>query len=663
MIAYLLKFVLCSALLLAFYHLILGRERLFRFNRFFLLGIVFVSLAVPFTIVKTRVVEIPAATAAEFAAIPHQFEFPELTEQLAIPERNKTISAENLALTVYTLVSIFLLFRFLGNIRYITLLKRGHQLVTVEGIKMVLRSDISSSFSFLSYMYTNKERFEQGHLPSEIIEHEKSHIDQKHSYDTIFIELAGCLLWFNPVIYFIKRAIKLNHEYLADAQVLRTVKSPKDYQRMILSYTSQNSVLNPVFASHLTFGETKNRIKIMFKTTNKGLAALKQVAAVIMILLVFFALGQERVIAQEKAEKQEAQTQDVPQVREISQNPQDLPPPPPPRMVRLSAESKVRFTDASGQMVTDTFKNLSNSQKKDFMTKKLKGDIWVPPPPAKKLTNAILSELMDDQKNDIWIDGERVDNSALKNYKPNDFHHFSKGTRREMEDGKSVIKLLATLTTMKTFEENPNAYGWWAPFQTRFMNPEERPKIVEVPKTQKKKVGSYSSVGLHILPETKVRYTNASGQIKTDLFKNLTDSQKEAFRTKKMKGEIWLRPLAKRRVTAEMMIDFQNSKKYGLWIDGKRVDNAALKNYKPKEFHRFDQSILLKNAKNYGKHTFQLNMTTIKAFENSPNRGGRWLSTENMFSQIKEKPKVKEIKVKDKAKDKEKVKDKSKGTP
>ncbi len=47
MILYLLKFTLCSATLLLFYKLVLEREKLLRFNRFYLLGSLVLALVLP----------------------------------------------------------------------------------------------------------------------------------------------------------------------------------------------------------------------------------------------------------------------------------------------------------------------------------------------------------------------------------------------------------------------------------------------------------------------------------------------------------------------------------------------------------------------------------------------------------------------------------------
>ncbi|WP_116124468.1 M56 family metallopeptidase [Lewinella sp. IMCC34183] len=54
---------------------------------------------------------------------------------------------------------------------------------------------------------------------------------------------------------------------------------------------------------------------------------------------------------------------------------------------------------------------------------------------------------------------------------------------------------------------------------------------------------------------------------------------------------------------------------YGVWIDGQRVANDELQNYSPGDFAHYYQSRLEKNATNYGKHVFQIDVSTVDYFK------------------------------------------------
>lgn len=73
----------------------------------------------------------------------------------------------------------------------------------------------------------------------------------------------------------------------------------------------------------------------------------------------------------------------------------------------------------------------------------------------------------------------------------------------------------------------------------------------------------------------------------------------------------------KLNVTQSQINDFMNSKKYGLWIDGKKTKNQDLKNYKPEDFShlfvskRYEKVISTKNPQPY-----QVDMMTNAYFKN-----------------------------------------------
>jgi hypothetical protein len=56
---------------------------------------------------------------------------------------------------------------------------------------------------------------------------------------------------------------------------------------------------------------------------------------------------------------------------------------------------------------------------------------------------------------------------------------------------------------------------------------------------------------------------------------------------------------------------------YGVWIDGKRIDNKELAKYNPSDFAFYYNSKLTKTAINYGKHYYQIDLYTRKYYEKS----------------------------------------------
>lgn len=68
--------------------------------------------------------------------------------------------------------------------------------------------------------------------------------------------------------------------------------------------------------------------------------------------------------------------------------------------------------------------------------------------------------------------------------------------------------------------------------------------------------------------------------------------------------------------SASQWQSWQVPTEYGVWIDGKRVENAQLQQYSPSDFSYYQVSKLLRNAVNYGKHKYHLSLMTKAYFDN-----------------------------------------------
>lgn len=76
--------------------------------------------------------------------------------------------------------------------------------------------------------------------------HEKTHSRQWHSLDIILFEIVRILLWFNPVLYFIRRELITVHEGLADRGAC---ENPITYSRLIV----ENSFYSRSLSLHHSF--------------------------------------------------------------------------------------------------------------------------------------------------------------------------------------------------------------------------------------------------------------------------------------------------------------------------------------------------------------------------------------------------------------------------
>lgn len=281
MILIILKSTIALVLLLAFYQLFLIRERMFIFNRFYLIFSVVFALSLPFISLPT-IIEKPS-----FEVLPNELVFlnglPEVstnslsekTAEVTNPEivvtsnlSQSSIPWQSILWVVYGLGVVFFLMRFVWQLVQLSRMIRKGELILQNGFTYVLLEDIELPFTFLNYMFVNKEEFLKGSIEKAILDHELVHIREKHSWDIILLELVKIGYWFNPLVSLFKKSVQLNHEFLADAGVLRQSINKASYQYLLLQKVS-------MYASHQTlssafnFQVTKRRLLMMGKKQSK----------------------------------------------------------------------------------------------------------------------------------------------------------------------------------------------------------------------------------------------------------------------------------------------------------------------------------------------------------------------------------------------------------
>ena len=160
MIAYLLKVLLCSGSMLLFYHLVLAREKMFRFNRFFLLSSLILSLAVPLVPVEIFTKQAyftPPPSAALLAEQGTQVSYSvSLLPQPTLPTEN---GLSWMIATVYIIIFGGLMARFGHNLIQMAKRIRSHTIIRQAGAKLILLESLTLPHSFLNYIFLNKAEY------------------------------------------------------------------------------------------------------------------------------------------------------------------------------------------------------------------------------------------------------------------------------------------------------------------------------------------------------------------------------------------------------------------------------------------------------------------------------------------------------------------------
>jgi hypothetical protein len=302
MISYLLKSGILLLVFYAVYKLVLENEKMFRFNRAYLLASLVFSFVIPL-----QLISFGSLVSAKIGLV----QLDEIVLQKSNEQLN-TISANDfllvLIVAVYSAVFLVLTARFVLGLNSFRKRIQRNEVRFVNGQKIVLLQEPGLPYSFWESIFINKTEFENGKIPSELIAHEKAHLKQRHTLDVLFVEVLQIVFWFNLLLFLYKKAIKLNHEFLADEAVNVQFGAIKNYQHLLLDFASNKNTV--ALASNINYLITKKRLLMMTKKESPIRILLKvfTVGTVYALLLFVFSA---KVTAQETPGKGEVKEKDL----------------------------------------------------------------------------------------------------------------------------------------------------------------------------------------------------------------------------------------------------------------------------------------------------------------------------------------------------------------
>ena len=270
---YLLKSSFILLLFFVCYQLLLREETLFKFNRFFLLVGILISLILP-CIYITNFVDISLLNW-------------ENTTNVAITNTNKSlinwITPFTILIIIYASGLCIFLYKFILQTLQLNKFIQHGTTKNVKKANHITTTEQLAPFSFFNYIIYNPNIHTKQELKT-ILAHEEVHVKQKHSIDIILIELFLTLQWFNPIAWFYRKAIKQNLEFLADNDNSQILQNKKAYQYTLLQQVVSNhqlSIINPFFNSLI-----KKRIVMINQQKSKKVSAFKSL--IILPLLALF---------------------------------------------------------------------------------------------------------------------------------------------------------------------------------------------------------------------------------------------------------------------------------------------------------------------------------------------------------------------------------------
>ncbi|MDC1393363.1 TonB-dependent receptor plug domain-containing protein [Flavobacteriaceae bacterium] len=226
----------------------------FSFNRHFLLSGLLISVVLPFVSIK-RIVQItwdPLIAQGPFEPV----------AQTALEK----LSFEQILMVLIGAGSACVLLWILFKLAVLIRLLIQAKTIQKKCPKLLLSNAVKGPFSFINatvfpaHLYRS-EAYEL------MLTHEKIHVKQWHSLDMLLTHIIFVFTWWNPFLWWYKKGVVENLEFLTDQLTVAATKDLKAYQYILLKQTvplDRLGLVHPFYHSFL-----KKRIMMLNNETNK----------------------------------------------------------------------------------------------------------------------------------------------------------------------------------------------------------------------------------------------------------------------------------------------------------------------------------------------------------------------------------------------------------
>lgn len=258
-IVYSVKISLCLVMFYIFYKLLLSRTTLHTFNRFVILALVAVSMALPFVHVTVSESVVEGAVSID-----------QLVMMATVVEQERPefhFSAINVAILIYIIgVAVFFIRMLLSYAGIHRIMKRAGTVVDDDGVRIYVVDGDIAPFSWFRNIVISAADYRDNRRA--IITHEKAHVARGHSVDILICNILTVVQWFNPAAWLLKAELQDVHEYEADEAVLRSGIDATGYQLLLVRKAVGDRLF--AIANNLSKDSLKKRITMMkTKKTNR----------------------------------------------------------------------------------------------------------------------------------------------------------------------------------------------------------------------------------------------------------------------------------------------------------------------------------------------------------------------------------------------------------
>ncbi|MCE7992027.1 MAG: peptidoglycan DD-metalloendopeptidase family protein [Roseivirga sp.] len=654
MIVMVIEMSVCMLLLWGIYQLLLTNTTMHRFKRIYLLLCLIIPLSIPFIqfeISQEQAFKIPSEGAVvenllqSLDSRQAQITEPRVTTDListqvgqnpehTLQESKRSANYAIWLMAIYALITTILLFRYIVSIRNILKNTKLTTHTNFHGVRVIIMDDILPPYNFLKYIFISQEDYGNEAKRDRLLMHELSHARELHSLDILFVEFLRIIFWFNPLYILFSHAIRNNHEYLADTAVVRKFTDIGTYQKLLLGFASRQFV-GPKLASPSNYNLIKKRFIMMKHKTSKSAALLR------LALLIPLVMGTTAFFMVETKVADTTEAINIP--KPIQKEPDnDLAEPDISPIdagihgfayrtnyqivLNENSYSKGTPIDSKDQSQPGSIVIKTESgeflETRDFDKEYLVKIISLPGKPVRVTASGTVTEIKQNDEqlgnfirvkhnetfetlytqlgqtnvsvNQKLTKGEAIGTTGEEGDIFNIFHYKiienGKGVNREsyraFAAGWSNTETDIDISMMSQHVSKDNEYKL-----------EHNSFGKKLPDNLKYKKVTFD--------RKKVIFLKHSGEEVIKTSTELNDEQKRAILSIKLKP---YSVITRSSIPEHIVEKWGDIKHYKIWIDGKLTDNSEMSKYSPSDFASYDNSVVLKHARN--PSAFQLSLYT-----------------------------------------------------
>ena len=173
-----------------------------------------------------------------------------------------------------------LLSRCLAELFTVSRLHRKCRKITLNGIEVCILPEAEASYSFFGWIFISSDPHQRERL-DDILIHEQTHVRQWHSIDMMAGEIICIACWLNPFAWWLKKEIGINHEFIADEQVMLAGFDKKEYQYHLIGVKHPNTAIANLY-NNFSVLPLKKRITMLNKKRTNNARKVKYLALVPM---------------------------------------------------------------------------------------------------------------------------------------------------------------------------------------------------------------------------------------------------------------------------------------------------------------------------------------------------------------------------------------------